>query len=228
MALLYAQAHPETVLGLVLRGVFLARPRDLDWFFGANGVARVFPEDWQSFAEMIPEAERVDLVAAYDRRVQDPKQGQGFVEAWLAWEDRVATWSLSPAARSRATGGVGVGSDPGTPEGGTGGEDLVRRRAKVRIATHFARHKYFIAPNQILDQATSLPEVPVSIVQGRRDLVCPMEGAWALHRAIPGSRLIVAPSAGHLDSEPEIVDSLVGETDRLRGLRVGRAGSGGV
>jgi proline iminopeptidase len=210
LALLYAQAHPETVLGLVLRGVFLARPRDLDWFFGADGAARVFPEAWQSFSGMIPDAERGDLVAAYDRRVRDPNGGEGFVEAWSAWEDRVATWSLGPATRSRATGG----------------EDLERQRAKVRIATHFARHAYFIAPNQILDRAALLPDVPISIVQGRRDLVCPMEGAWALQHAVPGSRLIVVPAAGHLDSEPEMVDALVGETDRLRDLLGRRSGSG--
>lgn len=228
LALLYAQAHPEAVLGLVLRGVFLARPRDLDWFFGADGVARVFPEAWQSLAGMIPDAERGDLVAAYDRRVQDPNGGQGFVEAWSAWEDRVATWSLSRLARSRATEGVGAGPDPGAPETGTGGEELERQRAKVRIATHFARHGYFIAPNQILDRAALLPEVPVSIIQGRRDLVCPMEGAWALQRAVPGSRLIVVPAAGHLDSEPEMVDALVGETDRLRDLLGRRSGPGGV
>lgn len=213
LALLYAQAHPAAVLGLVLRGVFLARQRDLEWFFGADGVARVFPEEWEAFVQAIPPAERDHLVAAYNRRVQDPGRGQGLVEAWSAWEDRVATWTLggSPATRARR---ISTGeSDPGT-----GAEDLERRHAKVRIATHFARHKYFIAPNQILERVASLPEVPVSIVQGRRDLVCPMEGAWALHRAIPGSRLIVAPSAGHLDSEPEIVDALVGETDRLRDL----------
>lgn len=220
LALLYAQAHPAAVLGLVLRGVFLARPRDLDWFFGADGVARVFPEEWQAFAQAIPPDERGDLVGAYDRRVQGPGQGRGFVEVWSAWEERVATWTLNPSASSRATGVGGAEPDPGTP-----GEDPQRRRAKVRIATHFARHGYFIAPNQILDRAASLPDVPLSIVQGRRDLVCPMEGAWALHRAVSGSRLVVVPSAGHLDSEPEIIDALVGETDRLRDLLGRRAGS---
>ena len=215
LALVYAQTHPAAVLGLVLRGVFLARPRDLQWFFGADGVARVFPEDWQDFTRMVPPEEQGDLVEAYYRRFEGPDQAQvqAFAQAWSAWEDRVATWSLAGSAKAQSSGtegGVGV------PDAGARGDDLERRCAKARVAAHFARHRYFIAPNEILERVARLPPVPVSIVQGRRDLVCPMEGAWALHRAIPSSRLVVVPSAGHLDSEPGIIDALVGETDRLR------------
>lgn len=213
LALVYAQTYPEAVLGLVLRGVFLARQRDLDWFLGADGVARLFPQDWQTFSQVIPKEERGDLVGAYYRRVHGPDPGRAiaFSQAWSAWEDRVATWTLLGDSAAH-----GKGIRDGEDNGASGGEDLERLLAKARIATHFARHRYFIASNQVLDGAPYLAEVPISIVHGQRDLVCPMEGAWALHGAIPGSRLIVVPSAGHLASEPEIIDALVGETDRLR------------
>ncbi len=221
LALLYAQAHPAAVSGLLLRGVFLARPRDLDWFFGADGVARVFPEDWQAFARMVAgdlgDATGDRLISAYHREIQGPDRvrAQALAEAWCAWEDRVATWSLS--GRDRA-----VQEDPG--ERASGKEDsgeaetADRGLAKARIAIHYAHHRYFIAPDEILKGVTRLPEVPVSIVHGRRDLVCPLDGAWALHRAIARSRLRVVPEAGHLDSEPGIIDALVGETDRMRDL----------
>jgi proline iminopeptidase len=208
LALRYAQVHPTVVSGLVLRGVFLARERDLDWFLGADGAARLFPADWQVFSGMIPESERGDLAAAYYRRVHGPDMGDdalAFARAWSAWEDRVATWTL-PGEQG-----------PTAAEGG-GGAVPDRLLARVRIATHYARHRYFIGANQILEQATRLPAVPVSIVHGGRDLVCPIESAWALHRAIPDSRLIVVPSAGHLSSEPAMADALVGETDRFRDL----------
>jgi proline iminopeptidase len=217
LALVYAQTHPAAVLGLVLRGVFLARPRDLQWFFGADGVARVFPEGWHDFARMVPPEEHGDLVEAYHRRFEGPDQAQvqAFAQAWSAWEDRVATWTLADSAEAQSSG---TGSGVGAPDTDARGDDLERRCAKARVAIHFARHRYFIAPNEILERVAHLPPLPVSIVQGRRDLVCPMEGAWALHRAVPDSRLVVVPSAGHLDSEPGIIDALVGETDRLRDL----------
>lgn len=207
LALLYAQAHPAVVSGLVLRGVFLARERDLAWFLGADGVARLFPEDWQAFSGSIPQSERGDPAGAYYRRVHGPDAAAAlaFARAWSVWEDRVATWTLP-------------GVQGPTAAAGAGGAAPDRLLARVRIATHYAQHRYFIGANQILEQAARLPAVPVSIVQGARDLVCPMESAWALHRAIPGSRLIVVPDAGHLSVEPAMSAALVEETDRLRGL----------
>ena len=88
--------------------------------------------------------------------------------------------------------------------------------AKVRIETHYALHRYYLAERPILDRIDALPDVPVSIVHGRRDLTCAPESAWTLHRAIRGSRLVIVPGAGHVASEPALIDALVGETDRLR------------
>ncbi len=200
LALIYAQTHPEAAAALVLRGSFLARRRDLDWFVGEDGVARLFPGQWRAFTEIVPEGERRNLVAAYHARLHgsDSEQALVFARAWAAWEDQVATWSLA--------------------EGSSGGVDPGRLVARVRIATHYAQHRYFIGANQILEQTGRLPAVPVSIVHGVRDLVCPMESAWALHRALPASRLIVVPDAGHLSVEPAMSAALTTETDRLRGV----------
>lgn len=227
LALLYAQAHPAAVSGLVLRGVFLARPRDLDWFFGADGVARVFPEDWQAFSRMVAlegsgDAAGARLISAYHREIQGPDRvrAQACAQAWCAWEDRVATWTLSGDAAPSGDGAAQADcGERGSGKADSGeAEAADRGLAKARIATHYAHHRYFITPNEVLRGATRLPEVPISIVHGRRDLVCPLEGAWALRRAIARSRLLVVPEAGHLDSEPGIIDALVGETDRMRDL----------
>ena len=201
LALLYAQAHAGAVRAMVLRGIFLARQRDLEWFFGPDGVARVFPEAWHEFAGLVPPHERADVVAACYRRIHGPDKRLALAaaRAWSAWTDRVATWTL-PAA--------GAGKE--LPE------QVDRLLAKARIETHFARHGYFIGSNEILERAGRLTDVPVAIVHGRRDLTCTMEAAWLLHRAVQGSTLSVVPEAGHLASEPAMIDALVAATDRLR------------
>ena len=202
LALVYAQTHPDAVAGMVLRGTFLARAVDLRWFFGAEGVARVLPEAWEAFCGAIPAAERGDPVRAYHRRVHgdDPVVALDWARAWSAWTDRVVTWNLTPA-----------------PQGQETEQDPQRQLAKVRIETHYALHRYFIAEHPILERVDTLPDVPISIVHGRRDLTCALEASWTLHRAVPGSRLVVVPDAGHIASDPAMIDALVGETDRLSG-----------
>jgi proline iminopeptidase len=132
--------------------------------------------------------------------VAESEHALPWARAWLAWEDCVATWT-PPQVRSAQDDS----------------EDAQRLLAKARIETHFARHRYFLGDNQLLRDAYRLPEVPITLVHGRRDLVCPMEGACALHRRLSGSRLVV-PDAGHLATEPAMVDALVSETDRMRDL----------
>jgi proline iminopeptidase len=203
LALCYAQRHPERLLGLVLRGTFLARARDLQWVFGPDGAARLLPRHWERFLARLPPEERQDPVTAYHRRIHAGETGDAlkYARAWRAWEDRVATWTLAqpPSGDERPADGQGL-------------------LAQARIATHYARNAYFLKENQLLDGASLLPQVPIVIVHGRRDLVCTMEAAWGLHGCVPWSRLAVVPEAGHLASEPAMIDALVSETDRLRGL----------
>jgi proline iminopeptidase len=205
LALVYAQIHPETVAGMVLRGTFLARPEDLQWCFSAQGVARVLPEAWQAFIEAIPVGERGHPIRAYHRRVHggDPRAALRSARAWAAWTDRVVTWNLPSAGAEQERD-----------------EDPEARLAKVRIETHYALNRYFIAGNPILSRVDRLPPVPTSIVHGRRDLTCTLESSWMLHRKVRGARLVVVPDAGHLASEPAMIHALVEETERLR--RAGR------
>jgi len=199
LALAYAQRHGGAVSGMILRGTFLARREDLAWFFGADGAARVFPDAYSELLRVVPSAERGDLIGAYHRRVHgdDAAVADESARAWSRWADRVATWTLPPSEEQVAT-------------------DRHRLVAKVRIETHYAVNGYFLRDRPLLDGVSRLPDVPVTVVHGRRDLVCPVEAAWTLHRAIPGSRLILLSDAGHLAVEPAMIDALVGETDRLR------------
>ena len=239
LALAYAQRHGDPVSAMILRGTFLARAKDLAWFFGADGVARVFPDAYVDLLQLVPSAERHDLIGAYHRRVHGGDEEVAFewARAWSSWADRIATWTLPPSQEQ------GQQDDPGAhataenvsrgykdrfhhprphPEGD---KERARRDfngsrqrllAKVRIETHYAVHGYFLGNCPLLDGVVRLPDVPVTIVHGRRDLVCPVEAAWTLNRAIPGSRLILLPDAGHLAVEPAMVDALVGETNRFR------------
>lgn len=199
LALLYAQAHPDRVLGMILRGTFLARQQDLDWFFG-SGVDRIFPDYRESLRSRFPVEERGDLIAACYRRMQsdDAELRWQTAQAWSAWTGGIVTYLLAEGE-----------AKPPTPE------DRQRTINEVAIETHYAYHRYFIDENQILDRIARLPPVPMTIVHGRRDLTCPLESSWALHRALPKSKLVVVREAGHLASEPAMVDALVTVTDEM-------------
>jgi proline iminopeptidase len=196
LGLLYAQSYAERVLGLVLRGTFLARAVDLGWFAQA-GVNRVFPDDWEKFIRDIPEAERNDLVSAYYRRVHegDDKTQRHFAQTWSEWAGKVVTWTLDEVKQEE--------------------EDSELIRDQVRIETHYARHRYFINENQILDNINQLPDVPMTIIHGRRDLTCALESSWSLHKALPNSELVIVREGGHLAGEPPMIDALIRATDQM-------------
>jgi proline iminopeptidase len=200
LGLVYAETYPACVTGLILRGVFLARQKDLDWFFERNGVARLFPQAWNTFSAWLPEAEQENLIEAYLDRLQseDTELNTQAARAWSAWGDTIVTnGSVKKTSE--------VNSNAVVPNG---------LLTKIRIEAHYAKHHYFLSENYILEHIDQLPDVPVSIVHGRRDLVCPIEAAWTLHQAIPGSRLISVES-GHLAHESEMAAALVSETERF-------------
>ena len=199
LGLLYAQAHPERVAGMVLRGVFLARRRDLTWFV-EQGVNRIFPDFWQEFIGVIPAPERDDLVSAFHRRVHgpDPALRREAALAWAKWTGRVVTYLLSSV-------------DPHSYHPG----DMEKVTREVLIETHYAKHGYFIAENQILNDVHKLPDAPIKIIHGRRDLTCALEASWALRQALPSAELTIVETGGHLAGEAVMVDALVGATDAM-------------
>jgi len=166
LALHYAQIFSGTVSAMLLRGSFLARRQDLEWFFGPAGPAKVFPDAYSDFVEPVPVGELRDVIGAYHRRIHGPDKevALAWARTWAAWGDRVATWTLPPSKAAEAA-------------------DLQRLLAKARIETHYAVNRYFLSDRPLLDAAGRLPEVPIAIVHGQRDLVCPFDSAWTLYRA---------------------------------------------
>jgi proline iminopeptidase len=200
LALLYAQRFPQQVLALVLRGTFLARQIDVDWFFH-DGVSRLFPDAWAAFTSAFPQAHDGDFIAAAWQAMQsaDATVRATAAQAWSRWTGRIVTWLL-PASNAAPASGP---------------EQVNRIIQEVAIETHYARHRYFIGEDEILRHVDRLPAVPTTIIHGRRDLTCLLEASWALHRQLPDSTLQIVAEAGHLANDPPMIDALVCATDNL-------------
>jgi len=199
LGLLYAENYPDRVSGMILRGTFLACQQDLKWF-AQEGVNAIFPDYWQDFIRVIPENERNDLVSAFHQRLfgNDEKVKQDCARAWSKWAGKVVTYSLDEVDNEE--------------------EAIETIVHEVSIETHYAKNSYFIKENQVLNNINKLPDVPLSIIHGRRDLTCTFNSSWNLHQALPNSELVVVANAGHLAGEPEMVDALVTATDKMVNL----------
>lgn len=197
LSLVYAQSYPGRVLGLVLRGIFLCRPKDIHWFY-QDGASRVFPDYWRDFLAPIPEEERGDLVKAYYRRLTSSNELEQIqaAKAWSIWEGRCAT--LHPNPR--------VVEHFGHPHVAI---------ALARIECHYFMNRAFLEDNQIVRDATVLKDIPGIIVHGRYDMVCPLDNALALSRAWPEADLRIIRDAGHSASEPAIIDALMRGVDEV-------------
>ena len=201
LALAYAIRHPERVAALILRGVFLLTQRELDWFY-QNGASMMFPDAWERFVAPIPPAERGDMISAYHRRLTGPdlKAQARAAGAWSQWEGD--TLSLrGPQAR---------------PSKFNEEEFAV---AFARIECHFFANKgFFPEDGWLLKNIAAIADIPGWIVQGRFDVVTPLESAWALKTAWPEARFEIIWDAGHASTEPGIVDALVRATDQALAL----------
>jgi proline iminopeptidase len=198
LALAYAEKHPDRVTELVLRGIFLLRKKEIDWFY-QEGASIIYPDAWEPYFAHIPEAERGDLVTAYHKRLtsEDPAVRLAAAKVWSGWEG--ATSKLLPDA-----------SFAGHYE-----EDEFAL-AFARIEAHyFANKGFFQVDGQLLRDAEKIRHIPGVIVQGRYDVVCPIFSAWALHRAWPEADLIISPDAGHSAWEPPNCRALVAATDKF-------------
>ncbi|HLF09752.1 MAG TPA: prolyl aminopeptidase [Gammaproteobacteria bacterium] len=198
LALAYAQTHPASVSELVLRGIFLLRRQELDWFY-QRGASMLFPEQWRCFLAPIPEAERTGLLDAYHRRLMgaDRQTQLEAARAWSVWEG--ATSSLLPNVERT--------SQFAQPEFAL---------ALARIEAHYFVHRgFFEDEEQLLRGVATIRNIPAVIVQGRYDVVCPIGTAWELHERWPEAELRVVADAGHSAYEPGITDELVAATDRF-------------
>lgn len=200
LALLYAQQYPQHVSGMILRGTFLARQYDIDWFFGEHGVRRIFPDYWQEFCSVLYGYGDSDFANTLFKVIfgDDDDARLQVAKAWALWSGRVVTHSLNM---------------PQPYELDLSDLDSVLN--SVRIEMHYAHHHYFMNENQILDDIAKLPNVPTTIIHGRKDLTCLPESSWALHCALADSKLVMVEDAGHLSSEPTMVDALINATDQM-------------
>ena len=199
LALAYAETHPERVTELVLRGIFLVRKREIDWFY-QRGASAIFPDAWEKYVAPIPESERGDLLHAFHRRLthDDPAVRLAAARAWSIWEGTTSCLFANPALIEK-----------------TAGDEFAI--AFARIECHYFVNDAFVdEARDLLRNVSRIRHIPATIVQGRYDVVCPMETAWELHRAWPEADLRVVPDAGHSASEPGNLHELVEATDRYR------------
>jgi len=198
LSLAYSETHPSRCTGLILRGIFLLRPKELRWFY-QEGASYIFPDAWSEYLRPIPENERGDLLTAYYKRLTSPN-----LETRLA---AARAWSVWEASTSRLY--------PDTNLMQTFGEDEFAD-AFARIECHYFVNKGFLkSEDQLLVNVNRIRHIPAVIVQGRYDVVCPMISAWELHCAWTEAEFIVIPDAGHSMMEPGITNALIAATDKF-------------
>jgi proline iminopeptidase len=198
LALAYAQSHAGRVTELILRGIFAIRKREIDWFY-QEGASMLFPDVWETYLAPIPAAERGDLVSAYYKRLTgDNAQEQlACAKAWSQWE--ASTLSLRPNPQLISE---------------FGGDAFALAFARIECH-YFVNRGFFGRDGQLLAEAPKLRAIPGVIIQGRYDVVTPMDTAWSLHRAWPEAAFEIIPDAGHTATEPGITDALIRATDRF-------------
>jgi proline iminopeptidase len=197
LGLAYAEHHPERVRALVLRGIFLCRQSEIDWFL--YGLKAIFPEAWRTFAGYIPKAERGDLLSAYHKRLVDPDPAVHMPAArsWSVYEGSCSTLLPNPSlVADFASDRVALGL--------------------ARIEAHYFRHDIFLPRDSLLQKADRLKRIPGVIVQGRYDIVCPTVSADDLHQAWPEAEYLVVADAGHSAFEPGIRSRLVAATESFK------------
>jgi proline iminopeptidase len=197
LAIAYGEHHPARCLGFVLRGIFLCRPTEIDWFL--YGLRAIFPEAWRTFSGFIPQAERTDLLGAYHRRLVDPDPAVHLPAArsWSVYEGSCSTLLPNPAlVADFATDRVALGL--------------------ARIEAHYFRNGIFLPPDFLLQNVRRLKDIPAVIVQGRYDIVCPTVSADDLHHAWPEADYCIVPDAGHSAFEPGIRSRLLLATEEFK------------
>lgn len=201
LAIAYAQAHPDRVTELVLRGIFLFDTDEIDWMYKEGGASNIYPDKWDDFISVIPENERGDLLEAYRKRLtgSDRQEQMIAAKAWSKWEGDIVTVLPNPHVIEEFT-------------------DDEKALAIARIEHHYMANHGWIEDGQLLGNVDKIHHIPCVIVQGRHDSCTPPRAAWTLKKAWPELELNIVPDGGHLYNEPGILDGLVRATDRFAGV----------
>lgn len=197
LSLAYAQAHPDNIQGLILRGIYLATEAENNWLFGGHGAHLVYPDYWQDFISIIPDDEHDNLIAAYYKKLtsNDEQQRRSAAHAWSRWEVSISKLNYDQAA---------VDAFLASPSG----------ISMACLECHYMKNRCFLKPNQLLNNIDRIRHIPTAIVHGRYDMVCNVNNAWQLHQAMPQSELYIIPAAGHSMTENNIAKKLVALTDQ--------------
>jgi proline iminopeptidase len=198
LSLAYSQTHPSHCTGLILRGIFMLRQKELSWFY-QEGASYIFPDAWDEYLKPIPITERGDMITAYYKRLINPDLQIQLeaARAWSIWEASTSKLLLDPTLIQKFSN-----------------DEFAAAFARIECH-YFINRGFFATDNQLLANVDSIRHIPTVIVQGRYDVVCPMVSAWELHQTWPEAEFIVVPDAGHSMSEPGIRTALIDATDRF-------------
>lgn len=202
LALVYAIKHPTSVAGIIIRGIFLSRPAEIEWLHGPNGAARVHPEEWERYQELVPEG--ADTVATYCELLKsdDEEFRTAAGRAWSRWE-----FSM-----------VNVFPDP------DGLAEMLADPSAISVAhieSWYTLHNFFIeSDNYVLDNVNKIAHIPTRLIHGRYDMICPPISAWELHNALPNSKLTMVPDGAHSPTDGGMTKELVAAADEFRDLGI--------
>lgn len=200
LALAYAQTHPQSVMALILRGIFLCRPEEIAWFY-QEGTSWIFPDFWEEFQRPVPPEQRHRMVETYYELLTSPDERVRLeaAKAWSKWEGSAC--KLKPDAKVIDHF-----------------EEAHHALAMSRIECHYFIHNCWLEENQLLRDVSKIRHIPTWIIHGRYDVVCPVRNAWELHQAFPEAQLQIIPDAGHAYDEPGILNALIEATDACKSL----------
>lgn len=200
LAICYALAHTDKVIGLILRGIFLSRENELSWFLGS--VSQFFPEAWDALIQYLPLEERTNPMAGYAKRVfsSDLKLSAEAAARWNLFESSIMSLLPSQATTSLTPAEVEV--------------------ARARVQIHYIQHACFMEQEHVFNRLRLLADKPITIIQGRYDMVCPPITAWELGKALPHAKFVMVPDAGHSAMEKGVVDALINATNQFAQLNI--------
>lgn len=198
LSLAYAQTYPKRVSHLILRGIFLCRPEEIQWFY-QEGTSWLFPEFWEGFIQPVPSEKRNEMVKTYYELLTSDNEHTRLqaAKAWSKWEGSTCKLKPNPSVIDHF-------------------EEAHHALAMARIECHYFVHNCWLEPNQLLRDAHKIAHIPTWIIHGRYDVVCPARNAYELHQALPDATLQIIPDAGHAYDEPGILNALIEATDACK------------
>lgn len=208
LALSYATQYPDRVISLTLRGIFLSRPTELNWFLG--DIQYFYPDVWQTLIEYLPLKERDDVLSAFEKRIasEDITISHAAAVAWNNYENSIMRLDQTAASTKPANEATTKVSN----------EEKLTDVARARVQIHYIRNQCFVDGESLLQATKNLAKTPTTIVQGRYDMVCPPQTSWLLSKAMPQAEYIIVQNAGHSAMEPGVISALIASTEKFKSL----------